>query len=80
MRFSMLLRDDKSHVKTVPKNRNVIVTFCNRTKQLIFHDVNEQLLAKHPIRGVSIKDLMGGSSKEIIAIYKRIFKANDFPL
>lgn len=67
------------YVKKVPKNRNITITFCNRSKKLLFHDVNELLLAKHPIKGITLEDLMGANTKKLIATYKRIFKANNFP-
>lgn len=68
------------YVKQVPENRNATITFCNRSKQLLFHDVNEHLLAKHPIRGISIENLLGATAKELIATYKRFFKNKEFPL
>jgi len=68
------------YVKQVPDNRNTTITFCNQNKQLLFHDVNEHLLAKYPIRGISIENLMGASAKELNATYKRFFKSKEFPL
>jgi len=62
------------YLKKVPPKRSVTIT-----KKLIFHDVNEQILIKLPIKGISIDALMGNSTKELANQYKRLFKTKDFP-
>lgn len=68
------------YVGKVPANRSVTITFCDQSKQLFFHDVNEQILRKLPIKGISIDSLLGMPTKELKAQFKNLFKAKDFPI
>lgn len=68
------------YVKKMPTNRNVTITFCDQSRLLIFHDVNEQVLRKLPIKGISIDSLLGMPTKELETQFKNLFKAKDFPI
>lgn len=77
---SVYLGGQVYYVKKVPPKRTVSIIFCNRSKKLIFHDVNEQILIKLPIKGISVEALMGSSTIELESQYKKIFKARKFPI
>lgn len=65
--------------EAVPKTP-IQITFCKKSKNLIFRDANELVVAKRPIKGFSIENLMTGTSKEIISMRKKLVKLRDFPL
>lgn len=58
----------------------VQIKFCNRAKRLIFRDAKEHIIAKLPFQNLSIQNIMGATSKELIATKKRLFRVRDFPL
>jgi len=62
------------------KKIQIQIKFCNRSKKLIFRDVNEHIVAKLPLQNFSIQCIMGATSKELIATKKRLFRVRDFPL
>lgn len=68
------------YLKAAQKETDIQITFCNRSKKLIFRDVKEQLIAKLPFKNFSIHDILGGSSKTILSMKKKLFRVKDFPL
>lgn len=68
------------YLKTAQKETHVQIKFCNRAKKLIFRDVKEQIIVKLPLKNFSIHDILGGSSKSIISMKKKLFRVKDFPL
>lgn len=66
-------------LKKAKPHTTVAITFCNRCKKLIFHDVKEQELERHPIKELSIQSLMESTPALLVADYERILKARKFP-
>ena len=56
------------------------INFCNRSKKIIFRDVKEHIVAKVPLKNFSIHSIMGGTTKQLISMRKKFFRAKDFPL
>jgi len=65
--------------KAIPKT-SIQITFCSKSKNLIFRDAKELVVAKLPIKGFSIETLMNGTQREIISMHKKIFRLREFPL
>lgn len=65
--------------KAIPK-KQIKITFCNRRKKLMFHDVNEQILDIQPIKGINKESLMGGTNKKLISIKYKLLNRRDYPL
>jgi len=68
------------HLKNAKPKEQIQIKFCNRTKKLVFRNVKEQIIAKLPIKKFTVQDIMGATSKELIAMKKKLFRARDFPL
>lgn len=66
-------------LKKAKPHTTAVITFCNRCKKLIFHDVKEQELGRHPIKEFSVQTLMESTLASLIADYKRVLKAKKFP-
>ncbi len=63
----------------IPKSQ-LQITFKEKTKQLIFRNVNEQVIAQLPIKGISIEELMGNCAKNLISMNQKLKKNRDFPM
>lgn len=68
------------YVRQAKPMQQIKINFCNRSKKLVFRNVNEHILAKVPPKNLTIKAIMGGTSKELIQMRKKLFRARDFPL
>jgi len=55
------------------------IKFCNRAKKLVFRNDNEQIIAKIPIKGLSIQQIMG-SNKSLKSMLYKINNRRDFSL
>jgi len=66
-------------LKKAKPHTTAVITFCNRCKKLIFHDVKEQELGRHPIKEFSVQTLMESTQASLIADYERVLKARKFP-
>jgi hypothetical protein len=63
-----------------PKTQ-VQITFDPVLQKFFFRDVNEQILAELPPKGISKEDLMGGlTTNEVLILKKKILKSKDFSL
>ena len=81
-----------SKVKTISINATVYylknakpysqlqITFCNRTKKLLFRDDKELVVAKLPLKDFSIQKIMGATTQQLISMKNRLFNQEDFPL
>lgn len=58
----------------------VQITFCPKSKNLIFRDDKELIGGQLPIKNCSIFDIMGGTTEDLISMKKTLFHVNDFPL
>ena len=68
------------YLKEAKPGNHTQAKFCFKTKELIFRDVKELMVAQLPIKNLSIHDIMGGTTKELIRMKKKFFLAKDFPL
>ena len=68
------------YVKTAKPGTQLQITFCNRSKKLIFRDDKELIVDKQPLKEFSKEIIMGGSSKDLIAAKKILLKSKDFTL
>jgi len=64
--------------KAKPKTQ-LEIKFCNRAKKLVFRNDNEQIIAKIPIKGLSIQQIMG-SNKPLKSMLYKINNRRDFSL
>jgi len=63
----------------IPKSQ-LQITFDKQTKQFIFRNVNEQIVAQLPIKGISKEELIGDATSGLVSTFKKFNKARDFPL
>jgi len=68
------------HVKGATPKMTVTITFCKKSKQLIFRDFNELIIAQQPIKNCSKQDLIGANTNDLLLMKKKIFHSKDFPL
>lgn len=61
-----------------PKSQ-VQITFDDKICQFIFRDVNEQVVAQLPPKGISIEELLGVEQEQINKFRETLFKCHDFP-
>ena len=77
---SISLSGNIYYVRQAKPKQQIRINFCNRSKKLVFRDVNEHVLAKVPPKNLSIQAIMGGSIRQLIQMRKKLFRARDFPL
>lgn len=68
------------YVKQAKPGTHITITFCEKRKELIFHDVNELLLCTTPLQGITKEILMKSTTTDLLKTYKRLFNARNFPL
>lgn len=68
------------YLKYATPKESTQILFYRKEKLLIFLNFNEHLLDMIPIKGISIPDLMGMNSKNLISTFKKLFYAKKFPL
>lgn len=68
------------YVKGATPYTQLQITFCNRAKKLVFRDVNELIIAKIPLKKLSVKDVIGGSKKQLQSRKSKIFNRRNCPL
>ncbi len=68
------------YLKNSTPKTQVQITFCNRRKKLMFHDVNELLEATQPIRNLTFESVMGGKEKELLSMRYKLLTRRDCPL
>jgi hypothetical protein len=64
--------------KAQPKSQ-VCITFDDKICQFVFRDVNEQVVAQLPPKGISIAELSGADQEQLNKFKENIFKCVDFP-
>lgn len=68
------------YLKQAKPRTQIQITFCNRRKKLLFHDVNELLIASHSIKKLSVETVMDANTKELISMLYKLFHRRDCPL
>lgn len=68
------------YIKQAQPHSQIRITFCNRRKKLMFHDVNELLLATLPLKDLTCRSLMGAATKDLIVMRRKIFFRRNCPL
>ncbi len=65
------------YLKKAKADTQLQITFCNRSKKLVFRDVNEHVIDKTPIKNLTIEFLMGGNKKSLMSIKNKFQKARN---
>lgn len=65
--------------KAKPKTQ-MHIKFSNRDKKLICRDVNEQIIDRIPVKGLTIIKIMGNTQNQIIKTYKKIGRSRKCPI
>lgn len=60
------------YLKNAKPGTDLQIHFCNRAKKLVFRDANELVIAKLPLRNLSVQDLMGASVKQLCATWYKL--------
>lgn len=68
------------YLKEAVRNTQAQVQFCNRAKKLIFRDANELVVAKAPVKDLSVEYLMGHSPKKLASTYCKIHHRRKCPI
>ena len=68
------------YVKKARPNSQLKITFSKKTKLFIFRDDKEHLLAKLSPKGISKKEIIGCSAKELKSMKFKLKTYRDFPL
>lgn len=68
------------YLKNAQPKSQLQITFCNRRKKLLFHDVNEQLITLQTIKNISFESLMAGSVKQIVSMRYKLSNRRNCPL
>jgi hypothetical protein len=68
------------YLKSATPYSQVQIRFCNRSKKLVFRDVNEQILAKCPIKNLTKEFLMGATNKQLVSMKYQIYHLRNCPL
>jgi len=78
------LGNQSYYLKHATPKSQIQITFDKETKHLVFHDINEKMIAQKPVKGISKENLMevksGSTTRELNSMYQTIISATDFPL
>lgn len=77
---AVMLGGQRYPLKGATPGSMVTITFCGRSKKLIFRCVNELEIARIPIKNITKGALMGAGTKALCSMKNRLLKARDFPL
>lgn len=77
---SVSLAGQVYYLKNAQAGAELQIHFCNRAKKLMFRDANELMLAKAPIKNLSVEQLMGATPKNMSSIFYKLYNRRDCPL
>lgn len=68
------------YIRGGKSGQQIQIKFCNRAKNLVFRDGQDQILFKSGIKGMNKNYIMGGTVKQLLAMKNKILKSDHFPL
>lgn len=68
------------YLKDAEPRSQLQITFCNRSKKLLFRNANELLVAKQPIKNFSTESLMGATTKQLISMKYKLYFSKQCPI
>ncbi|MEL6835457.1 MAG: hypothetical protein AAFP77_20820, partial [Bacteroidota bacterium] len=58
----------------------VQITFCMNSLQLVFRDINDQIIDQKSIRQLSCQDIMQGRSEQLLETYNQLKSNQHCPI